>query len=191
MSLNFIQNVKSLINTNLPDNSVGAITPALLRDVLQAMTDALYGRLGAIFGQWEPVAVQVLTTTPTNYPNLYDFSQNLDTAVMSVDEVAGTITLLLGGYEVDVSISVDVDAGVGIDITAALATNGVPSERTKVNLQTTGAGERHSASIYLPGFQYNANDVLTLVLSVDSGTPSVNFNTVGITATVQPTYSAI
>lgn len=191
MTLKFIQTIKNEINVTLPDNNTGLITPAVLRNLLQDMTDSLYNRFAAIFGDHvlAPVA-QPITAIPTNYPGLYNANVALDPAVLSVNQVLGEITINVTGFITEGSIGFTANGANGRVLTANLAKNGTVNDRFKTSASLTGAGNNESAQNALPLIAVIAGDKFTLLLSGDIGfTP--NISQVILQFQVKPTFSAV
>jgi hypothetical protein len=190
MALKFIQTIKNEITANMPDNSAGLITPAILRTTLQDMVDSLYNRTGSIFGDRNaaPLA-QALTTTPTNYPALYNASSALDPGILAADSVAGTVKVIPAGFVMEGSLSFTMDGANGRVVTAVLAKNGIAIPRFAISATMTGAGQKHSANIAIPLIGVSANDVFTMQLSADVAF-SPNVYEVILFMTLKPTFSA-
>jgi len=188
--LKFIQDIKSQINSTLPDNSVGQITPAIMRAMLQDMTDSLYSRAGALFRSAATAVAQALTTTPTNYPGIYDTTRAVDPAVIAANLVAGTVVPAVTGFGCTATIGITVDGANGRVVTAALAKNGVVSVSSRVSVTCSGAGNKVTASADTPIIGVVAADIFTLVLSVDTAV-SINVWQQALVVNVNPTFSAI
>jgi hypothetical protein len=188
MALKFIQDIKTEINTLLPDNSVGLITPALMRTVLQDMTDSLYTRAAALQGNHEAVPVpQLLTAIPTNYPALYNQLFNLNPSQFDADLVAGTITLLVAGFAIDWRLEMVGEGANGTEFVGQLYKNGIAESRIQMATVATGAGELHS--VEASGFTVGvvAGDVFELRLS---GTGTITFTDISVSSFLVPTFSA-
>ena len=70
MARRFLDDIRADILSELPDNTVGAITPAIVRGILRDMCDSLAQDECALTSP--PSAVVNLTTTPTEYPQIFD-----------------------------------------------------------------------------------------------------------------------
>jgi len=190
MSLEFIQTLKNEINSLLPDNNTGQITPAILRGVLQDMADSLYSRGASLFRSSATPVAQALTTTPTNYPAIYDTLRALDPPVVAGSLVAGTVTPAVTGFACSLTVSMTVDGAVNRIVTAQSAKNGVQIIASRIIATCTGAGNKVSATITIPIIGVVASDVFTLLLSVDTGA-SINVSQQVLSLAVNPTFSTI
>ena len=190
MSLKFIQVIKNEINSLLPDNTSGLITPATLRTVLQDMTDSLYNRTGALFRAAATAVAQALTTAPTNYPAIYDTGLAADPAVVSNNLVSGLVTPQVTGFGCYVTVSLTADGANGRVVTAQAAKNGVQIVSSRVSVSCSGAGNKESGTITIPVVGVVAGDIFTLLLSVDTGA-SINIWQQVLQVKVVPTFSAI
>lgn len=190
MTLKFIQDLKNEINSLLPDNSVGLITPATMRAVLQDMTDSLYSRAGALWRNDPTAVAQALTATPTNYPAIYDTQRAVDPAVVAATLAAGVVTPAVTGFGSTANISFTVDGANGRIVTAVLAKNGTPIVNSRISVTCSGAGNKESASISIPVVGIAAGDNFTLLLSVDTPA-SINVWQQTLLISINPTFSAI
>ena len=190
MSLKFIQVIKNEINSLLPDNTSGLITPATLRTVLQDMTDSLYSRSGALFRAAATAVAQALTTTPTSYPAIYDTLRAVDPAVVDGNLVAGSVTPQVTGFAAYVTDSITVDGANGRVVSAVIAKNGVDIVSSRISVTCSGAGNKVSATGTVPVIGVVAGDIFTLKLSVDTGA-SINVWQQLLQVQVVPTFSAV
>lgn len=191
MTMKFLQQVGTEIVTNMPDNSVGAITPAIMRVTLQDMLDSLYPRSAAVVADRAAVPVaQALTTVPTNYPALYNGLIQTDPAVVAGNVAAGTIIPNKTGFVCEALIGFTCYGANGRVVTANLAKNGVVQDRFKVAATMSGGVNLDSANTTLPLIGVTAGDVFTLLLSVDTAA-SITFAGVRFLLRVLPTFSAL
>jgi hypothetical protein len=190
MTFKFIQDIKAEIIALMPDNSVGQITPAIMRGVLQDMTDSLYTRAGALFRSAAGAAAQAITTVPTNYPGIYDTQRQADPAVVATNLVAGTITPAVTGFSCKAEVAITVDGPSGRVVTAVIAKNGVAITQSRVFVTTTGGGDQQSGSIAIPVIGVVAGDVFSVLLSVDVNA-AINVWQQTLILSVNPTFSPI
>jgi len=191
MTMQFLSVLKANINSQMPDNSVGAITPAIMRANLQDIVDSLYYRSAALIGDHAAVPIaQALTTTPTNYPNLYTNLIEVDPAVVTGDIVTGETEPLLTGFVNEILMAFTASGANGRIVTARLAKNGTVQDRFTFGVTMTGPGELQAGSIALPTIGVNANDVFTLLLSVDVNA-SITFSSISLVNRIIPTFSPL
>jgi hypothetical protein len=189
MALMFINDVKAEINSQLPDNSTGAITPAILRGVLQDMTDSLYGRGAAILGTHSPAVVLALTAALTKFTTLFLTQINANAAVFTTSIVNGDITTHEGGFFHEFTITAVFDGATNTDVRFALFKNNLQVGGA-FGAQTTGAGELVTLQASLAQTGVVDGDVFDVrVASVPNA--NINFHNFVLNALLQPTTSAL
>lgn len=191
MALKFIQTIRNEINSKLPDNTSGLITPALLREVVTDITDSTFNRGSSIFGDHQTTPVnQALTVTPTNYPSLYNNSINLSPEAFGVDQAQGAITLLQAGFVHTFGVSGNIAGPNNNTFIMEIYRNNVAEPRTMIRQATTGTGEFKAFDLS-PLFRgIAANDKLDIRLSCT--TPGTfEFAAFAIYAVLHPTISAV
>lgn len=191
MTMQFLSDVKAEINANITTNGNGDISGADVRNILQNMVDSLYYRSAALIGDHSaaPLA-QPLTTTPTNYPNLYTNELEIDPAVVAADLVAGTVSPLLGGFICEAVMGFVASGANGRIVTAQLFKNGVAQSRFRLQATMTGAGEPDAAHLALPLIGVLANDVFDMRLSVDTNA-TITFTSLSLVLRVIPTFAPV
>lgn len=191
MTLRFVQDIRNKINTDLPDNTTGLITPATIRGVLQDMTDSLFSRSAGVYGDHQSApASQALTTTPTNYPTIYNANLNLNPSIFSVDQSTGIITLLQAGFVHTFDISANFSGPNNNDLIMQVFRNSVAEPRTLVTENTTGTSNYITMDVQIPFVGIAVNDTLELRLSSTSA-GTFNFAALLLSATLSPTVSAV
>ena len=189
MTLKFIQDIKAQITAQMPDNSTGLITPAIMRANLQDMTDSLYARAAALVGQHSPALAQALTAVLTKFPALFTLVINNNPGQFAVSLVNGNITALVAGFFYQFTVGAVIDGPINTDVRFALFKNNVQVSGI-FGAQTTGAGELVTVQITLSQIGVVINDVFDIrIASVPN--QSINFTTLALTATLQPTFSPI
>ena len=189
MTLKFIQDIKAEINTQLPDNSTGAITPSILRGVLQNMTDSLYTRGAAILGTHSPAVVLALTAALTKFTTLILNQINNNPSIFTTSIVNANITALEGGFFHQFTMTAVFDGPVSTDVKFALFKNNVQVGGV-FGSQTTGAGELITLQATISQIGVVDNDVFDVrVASVPNA--NVSFHNFAVNAQLQPTFSTV
>jgi hypothetical protein len=170
--------------TDFPDNSAGAITPAVLRSFISYMLSAIYPAFGYLsrIAAW----TQTIGTTPVSL--IYDTATLTPIVDYSLNAGAGTIVRLDPGTTA-FEFTVDVAGSNGISLTFQLYKNGAPT-LWKQTITMTGAANPNAFT--LSGIEYSAaTATYEMRVFAESAGQNVEFSNAAFIASSQVVYEYI
>ena len=179
------QELLAEIATQLPDNSIGAITPAVLRGVLNDIVMAFQPAYGYL--QQSSGVVLTLGTTPTQVPFNTPFTSDA-TQIGATGGVTANLAPVNAGATA-FQFSGDIEASNGRFITFTLYKNDVP---TTWRVTGNGAGAGNPIAVAFSAIDYaDPAAVYSLWASAEVAGTSVTFSNAAFLASVEPVNSYV
>jgi hypothetical protein len=189
MTRKFLDEIEGQINSTLPDNTTGLITPANHRTMLLDLLESTTPLIGELFSPTPVIGVQVGNT----FQAITDYEQanGGDPTDLVLNAVAGTITSgPTDGWNYSILGQVQVEAGNGIGLEVGIAGAGVV-QTFVAGITGRGAGNPVTGIVYADVFAGAPTTAIDLrIRNINGGTVSVDIVQSALRATLLPTQSA-
>lgn len=167
----FLDTLKQNIATNIPDNAVGAVTPAIIRSI---MTDIIDSTTNDEVEMWTSATVGPIALTGT-YQDLlvFDTVEGGD-AFLIPNAPAGSITTgPSAGFSYRVIAQIQYTAGNNEQVEFVMAAGGIPFSFVS-GYTTPNNGAQVTALVDVFANSVPANTVVTLQAKALDGTATIN-----------------
>lgn len=183
MARQFLDDLRTRIVNELPDNSVGLITPEIMRDLTRDIIDSTVQDEGAINGPGQTGVA--LTGT---YQNLggYSSSQGGDGTFVKLDVGLGQIvTATTAGFTYEVLAAVSFEGSTNDEYEFAIGINGAPGAYQP---SVTGRGPGRPSSVYLRAYQTSLpSDSVITVMARSPDNATIDVTDIILGAIILPT----
>lgn len=190
MTRKFLDDVRAEIDVNFPDNTTGAITPALTRSTLHDIVDSTVSDEALIAGAPEVTGYALTTTFSALTTGLYSAEAGGDGSFLTTNIAAGNITTSpTAGFTYSVSAALTVQAANNEIVEMAIMVNGVAS-RFQPSITGRGTNDR-PVSVYIEAFvngaDSTANSVIQICARMPDGAGTISIDDVILNVTIKPT----
>lgn len=195
MARRFLDDLRTLVNNRIPDNDVGAIDAADVRENMQDVIDSCIQDEAGLTHSTAPTMTVNLTSTWVSIDDLldppviaYDTVIGGDPTFLIVNQANGSITSAsTAGFTYEALGTITVNSTAGEIIEAAIGLDGAPGELIASNVGSAGTRpESMFLRRYIPATP--ASSVFTLMLRAPDGAATgVNITTRSFGVIVLPT----
>ena len=189
MPRKFLDDIRSDINANMPDNSVGLVTPAVVRGIMQDMTDSLSEDVAYIYRAAGAQLAYPRPATPSLMTTLFDtqyLAANMDGTFTTPG--AGTITLgTVAGRQYRGMLNISFEGGNAVEVNAGLFVGGILSPLWGAGVTIPGIGKQ--VTISMPWYinKSVANQVIGPALWLPAGAGTIDVLAVQFSCSILPT----
>lgn len=191
----FLDNLRTLVNSRIPDNDIGAIDAADVRENMLDVIDSTIQDEAGLTSSTTPTITVDLTATWVKLDDLldapviaYDTTIGGDATFLKVDQTAGTITSnATPGFTYEGLGAITVNSTAGEVIEAAIGLDGLPGDLIGSNV---GAAGTRPESIFLRRYipSTAANSEFSIIIRAPDGSANnVEITTRSLGIIVLPT----
>ena len=188
MSRKFLDDIRDEINTQMPDNNVGLVTPAIVRGIMQDIVDSTVEDVAFIY-RTGGILTYARTTTPALLPNLFDanyLATNMDG--VTTQQAAGTITLgNVAGRQYKGTFNITFEGANQAEVNAGLFVGGVLTPLWGAAASVVAANRQ--TTITMPWYinKSVASQVIGPALWLPNGAGDISVTAVQFSCSIMPT----
>jgi hypothetical protein len=189
MSRRFLDDIRADIASQMPDNSVGLITPAIVRGLMRDVVDSTVEDIAFIYRTGGPLVGYARTAAPALMPNLFDsnyLAANMDS--VTTQQAAGTITLgTVAGRQYKGTLNITFEAANGTEVQTGLFIGGTLSPLWGAAASVPAASRQ--VTITMPWYinKSIADQVIGPALWLPNGAGSIDVTAVQFSCSIMPT----
>ena len=187
MTRRFLDDIRADIASQMPDNTLGLITPAIVRNLLNDIIDStIQDECGIVTSV--PVAGFAVTTTFTPITTAV-FTQDIggDGSFLTVNAAGGNITLSsTAGFAYSVVAAISFEAPNNDEIEIVVLVDGVPKPYSPLG---TGRGNNRPVTVYVDAIinPAPASALVQVGLRAPAGATTILIEDCVLGVTIQPT----
>ena len=187
MARKFLDDIRAAIDSQMPDNTVGAITPAIMRATLKDVIDSTIQDEAALLGN----VTTSVTATPTWTPVPAAFWTSViggDATFLKMSQGAGTITgATVAGWSYTLQGVANLEAQNNADIEFAIGRGGAQFGQP-ITVTGRGAGRPIYARCFCIDISAQANSVYQLLVRSPTGAnETISIINGALIGTINPT----
>jgi hypothetical protein len=189
MSRKFLDDIRADITSQMPDNNVGLVTPAIVRGIMRDIVDSTTEDVAFIYRTGGPLTSYARTTTAALLPNLFDanyLATNMDG--VTTQDAAGTITLgNIAGRQYTGTFNITFEAANGTEVQAGLFLGGVLSPLWGAAASVVAANRQ--VTITMPWYinKSIASQVIGPALWLPNGAGTIDVTALQFSCSIMPT----
>ena len=189
MTRRFLDDIRADINAQVPDNNVGLVTPAIVRGLMQDMTDSLSEDVAFIYRAAGTLLAYPRTTAPALMTALFDtqyLAANMDGT--TPDPGAGTITLgNVAGRQYRGVFNISFEGANAAEVNAGIFVGGALSPLWGAGVTIPGIGKQ--VTISMPWYinKSIANQVIGPALWLPGGNGTIDVLALQFSCSILPT----
>jgi len=186
MARRFLDDIRAAIDAQMPDNTVGAITPAIMRTTLKDMIDSTIQDEAFIYGT-TPTQINLTAAWVPVPVSFFQYQLGGDPDFLKINLATASITTAAtAGFTYEAIAIVNMEAAQNNEAEFAIAINGVVSG---LRVEVVGRGPGRSVNGIARDLSVStpSNAVYTLMARAPSGGVSAILVSAGLAVTVLPT----
>ena len=189
MSRKFLDDIRAEITSQMPDNNVGLVTPAIVRGIMQDIVDSTVEDVAFIYRTGGPLVGYARTATAALLPTLFDanyLATNMDG--VATQQAAGTITLgNVAGRQYKGTFNITFEGANGSEVQAGLFIGGVLSPLWGAAASVPAANRQ--VTITMPWYinKSVASQVIGPALWLPNGAGTIDVTAVQFSCSIMPT----
>jgi len=189
VSRKFLDDIRAEITSQMPDNSVGLVTPAIVRGIMRDIVDSTVEDVAFIYRTGGPATGYARTATAALLPNLFDadyLASNMDGTTTQI--TAGTITLgTVAGRQYKGTFNITFEGANGTEVQAGLFIGGVLSPLWGAAASVPAASRQ--VTITMPWYinKSVASQVIGPALWLPNGAGTIDVTAVQFSCSIMPT----